>query len=127
MVGGVGRKRAVAAANLSRKHRSLHHFSGRQRETLRNNNFMSDRWERFGLFSVILHRFPNVFTFNLFFLLLTCAISDCVGIRDKSRASFIAPGFSAGTSISIETSTLKDPGPSNGTVRYTSPRITSEL
>lgn len=117
MAGGAGGKRAVfdvAAANLSRKRIQILTSFSRQPTRNPETTALYHSRERFPVCPLFCFTSPGRCLFPLsLFLVLTCAVSDCVRIRDKSRASFIAPGFGAGTSISIETSALIDPGPSN--------------
>lgn len=111
---------------ICRRKQILTSFPGRQRETLETTTlyFFQERAVWFDLCSSS-RAPPRVYFHFLSFLILTCVISDCVRIRDKNRASFIAPGFGAGTSISIETSTLIDPGPFKWYIRVAG--NTSEL
>lgn len=78
VVGGAGGKRAVAAANLSRANGSLHHSPGSQRETQKQQALYLSG-ERLLVCSLFFFTDSGRSLFPLsLFLVLTCAVSDCV-------------------------------------------------
>lgn len=131
-MGGVGRKRAVfdvAAANLSPQTDPYIILQADNAKPPETTTLYFSAGSRLGLFSVPLHELLDEFISTFFLFGVGVWISDCVRIRDKDRASFIAPGFGAGTpSLSKPQRSLVDPGPSNGTsCTYASPGNISEL